>query len=122
MEIVDLVQSASRAAHQPVVPARAMSLQQPRGIGRSWCHDCAAGSCAIRGSGCRRAISDSSAVRSANEERETLPVTSDEKRGAADSTAAQAVAAALRVSATGDTVTASGPRPRLRSGKNSAYC
>ena len=66
--------------------------------------------------GVARAISDSSAVRSANEERETLPVTSDKKRGAADCTAAQAVAAAHRASGMGNTVMASGPRPRLRSG------
>src|SRR5262249_55431245 len=61
------------------------------------------------------AITERPAVKSANEGRRPMPITSDKKRGAADSTTAQAVAAALRVSATGDTVAASGPRPRLRS-------
>jgi hypothetical protein len=44
------------------------------------------------------------------------------KRGAVDCTAAQAVAAALPANGMGNTVTASGPRPRLRSGRNSARC
>jgi hypothetical protein len=44
------------------------------------------------------------------------------KRGAVNCTAAQTVAAALPASGTGNTVTASGPRPRLRSGGDSAHC
>jgi len=44
------------------------------------------------------------------------------KRAAVDCTAAQAVAAALLASAMGNTGTASGPRPRLRSGRNLAHC
>jgi len=39
-----------------------------------------------------------------------------------DYTAVQAVAAALLASGTDNTVTASGPRPRLRSSGNSAHC
>jgi hypothetical protein len=69
-----------------------------------------------------RAISDSPAVRSAYKERETLPVASDEKKGAVDCTAAQEVAVPLLASAMGNIVTASGPRARLRSGGNSARC
>jgi len=42
------------------------------------------------------------------------------KRGAADCTAARAVVAALRPSATGNTVVENGPRPPLRSSGNSA--
>jgi len=34
----------------------------------------------------------------------------------------QAVAAALLANGMGNTVTASGPRPRLRSGRNTAHC
>ena len=68
-----------------------------------------------------RAISDSPAVRSAYKERETLPVASDEKKGAVDCTAAQEVAVPLLASGMGNTVTASGPRPRLRSSRNSAH-
>jgi hypothetical protein len=44
------------------------------------------------------------------------------KRGAVDCTAAQEVVVPLLVSGMGNTVTASGRRPRLRSGKNSAHC
>src|SRR5262245_25241969 len=44
------------------------------------------------------------------------------QKDAADCTAAQGVVAALLVSEMGNTVTASGPRPRLRSGRNSAHC
>jgi len=44
------------------------------------------------------------------------------KRDAVDCTAAQAVAAALLASGMGNTVMASGPRPRLRSGGNSVHC
>src|SRR5262249_9117119 len=44
------------------------------------------------------------------------------KKAAVDCTAAHAVAAALLASGMGNTVTASGPRPRLRSRRNSAYC
>jgi hypothetical protein len=44
------------------------------------------------------------------------------KRGAVDCTAALAVAAALLANGTGNIVTASVPRPRLRSGRNSAHC
>src|SRR5262249_7117660 len=44
------------------------------------------------------------------------------KRAAVDCTAAQEVAVPLLASGMGDTVTASGPRPRLRSGRNSAHC
>jgi hypothetical protein len=67
-------------------------------------------------------ISDSPSVRSADQEWEALPVASDEKGVAVDCTAAQAVAAALLASGMGNIVTASGPRPRLRSGRNSAHC
>ena len=66
------------------------------------------------------AISDSPSVRSADQEWETLPVASDEKGVAVDCTAAQAVAAALLANGMGNTVTASGPRPRLRSGRSLA--
>jgi len=44
------------------------------------------------------------------------------KKAAADCTAAQAVAAGLLANGMGNTVTASGPRPRLRSGGDSAHC
>jgi len=44
------------------------------------------------------------------------------KRGAVDCTAAPGVAAALLAGGTGNTVTASGLRVRLRSSKNSARC
>ena len=44
------------------------------------------------------------------------------KRGAVDCTPAQAVAAALLASGMGNTVTASGPRPRSRSSGNSVHC
>ena len=43
-------------------------------------------------------------------------------RAAVDCTAAQTVAAALLASGTGDTVMASGPRPRLRNSASSAHC
>jgi hypothetical protein len=45
-----------------------------------------------------------------------------QKSAAVDYTAAQAVAAALLASGMGNTATASGPRPRLRSSGNSAHC
>jgi len=67
------------------------------------------------------AISDSPAVRSAYQGREALPVASRRKRAVVGCTAAQAVAAALLESGMGNTVTASGPRPRLRNGRNSAH-
>jgi hypothetical protein len=44
------------------------------------------------------------------------------KSAAVDYTAAQAVAAALLASGMGNTARASGPRPRLRSSRNSAHC
>src|SRR5262249_29786888 len=44
------------------------------------------------------------------------------KKGAVDYTAAETVAAALLASGMGNTATASGPRPRLRSGRSSARC
>jgi putative tryptophan/tyrosine transport system substrate-binding protein len=44
------------------------------------------------------------------------------KRDAADCTAAQAVAAALLANEMGNTVTASGPKPRFQSSGNSAHC
>jgi putative tryptophan/tyrosine transport system substrate-binding protein len=55
--------------------------------------------------------------------KETAPhVTQRPKRGAADCTAAQAVAAALLASGMGNPGTASARRPRLRSSGNSAHC
>ena len=44
------------------------------------------------------------------------------QRAAVDCTAVQAVAAALLTSGMASTGTASGPRPRLQSSKNSAHC
>jgi hypothetical protein len=44
------------------------------------------------------------------------------RRDAVDCTAAQAVVAALLASGMGNTGTASGPRPRLQSCRNSAHC
>jgi len=44
------------------------------------------------------------------------------KRGAVGYTAVQAVAAVLLASGMGNTVTATGPRPRLRSSGNSTHC
>ena len=44
------------------------------------------------------------------------------KRDAVDCTAAQAVPVALLANGMGNTGTASGPRPRLRSGRSSAHC
>jgi len=57
-----------------------------------------------------------------HDEREALPVTSDEKRASVDYTAAQAVAAALRASEMATTATASAPRRRLRSSASSTHC
>ena len=61
-------------------------------------------------------------MRIAEQEREALPVTSDRKRDAVGCTVAQEVAAALPASGMGNTVTASGPTARLRSGGNSVRC
>ena len=51
-----------------------------------------------------------------------LPVTSDEKGALPIATAAHAVAVPLLVSQMANTVTATEPKPRLRSGRNSAHC
>ena len=45
-----------------------------------------------------------------------------QKRAAVDCTAAQAAAAVLQASGTGNTATVNGPRPRLLSGRSSAHC
>jgi len=69
-----------------------------------------------------RPISDSTSVRSANQEWEALPVASDEKGMLSICTAAQEVAVPLLANEMGNIVTASEPRPRLRNSANSAHC
>jgi hypothetical protein len=55
----------------------------------------------------------------ANQEREALPVTSDEKGALPVARRRKLVAAALLASAMDNTETASAPRAQLRSGRNS---
>jgi hypothetical protein len=64
--------------------------------------------------------SASPTVRGANQEREALPVTSDEKGALPVARRRKLVAAALLASAMDNTETASAPRAQLRSGRNSA--